>query len=290
MDRGPRDGTPIIFFHGFQGSRLESFPGLRDVLTKLKIRLISPDRPGIGLSTPARDRTVISWASDIRQLTERLLGAGTGFSIMGFSAGATYALACGHLPGLKAVSLVSGMGLPHLIMNWRRYSQQAWRILLSAKLANLRSKTFLDIEKLHHDRVFDGWEPYYQGVRESLSEYDQEILARPEVEQLFRQNRREGYSQGPGSLLQEVQALYSDPHIDLAHLDACSVLITHGTADRVVPIGVAMDLHEQIPSSRLRELVGRGHYFMYEPVEMEQVFRELVEAHEACGRATAPAA
>jgi pimeloyl-ACP methyl ester carboxylesterase len=191
-------------------------------------------------------------------------------------------LGCGNLPGLKAVSLVSGMGLPHLIMNWRRYSQQAWRILLSAKLANFRSKTFLDVEKLHHDRVFDQWPTYYQAVRESLSEDDQRILQRPAVEALFRLNRREGYSQGPGSLLQEVQALYSDPHIDLAHLDPCTVLINHGSADRVVPVGVAQDLHESIPSSRLTTLMGRGHYFIYDEAEMERIFHDLLAAHEAC--------
>jgi hypothetical protein len=33
-------------------------------------------------------------------------------------------------------------------------------------------------------------------------------------------------------LLQEVQALYSDPRIDLAHLAACTVLITHGIEDK----------------------------------------------------------
>src|ERR1019366_5590966 len=52
MDRGPRSGTPILYFHGFQGSRLERVPGLDEILAKLNIRLISPDRPGIGLSTP----------------------------------------------------------------------------------------------------------------------------------------------------------------------------------------------------------------------------------------------
>src|ERR1019366_2003738 len=52
MDRGPRTGTPFLYFHGFQGSRLERVPGLDEILAKLNIRLISPDRPGIGLSTP----------------------------------------------------------------------------------------------------------------------------------------------------------------------------------------------------------------------------------------------
>jgi len=282
MDRGPRAGTPVLYFHGFQGSRLERVPGLDETLTKLDIRLISPDRPGIGLSTPARGRTVGGWANDVHQLTERILGPGQPFSILGFSAGATYALACGELPGLRAMSLVSGLGLPHLITNWRRFSQEAWKILLSAKLANFRSGIFLKIEKQHHDRIFDHWENYFAEVRRSLSTDDQRILSEPEVEEIFRENRRESYAQAPGCLLREVQALYSDPQIDLAHLAACTVLIVHGVEDRVVPAAVARDLNARIPASRLTELPGRGHYFVYERDQMENVLAELLRAHRDC--------
>jgi pimeloyl-ACP methyl ester carboxylesterase len=282
MDRGPRTGTPILYFHGFQGSRLERFPGLDGVLGKLGIRLISPDRPGIGLSTPLHVRTITGWAKDVRELTEQLLGPDQPFSILGFSAGATFALACGQLPGLQAMSLVSGMGLPWLISGWRRYSKEAWHILLSAKLANLRSSTFLRIEKKQCDQVINHWGPYFEEVKRGLSPDDRLLLSNPDVEELFRENRREGYAQCPGCLLQDVQALYSDPEVDLARLAACSVLIVHGIEDTVVPIAVARDLRERIPSSGLIELPGRGHYFLYDRVEMEGVFASLLAAHRIC--------
>jgi pimeloyl-ACP methyl ester carboxylesterase/1-acyl-sn-glycerol-3-phosphate acyltransferase len=282
MDRGPRTGTPFLYFHGFQGCRLESVPGLDEILAKLNIRLISPDRPGIGLSTPAHARTVVGWAGDVRQLTEQILGPGQSFSILGFSAGATYALACGQLPGLRAISLVGGLGLPHLIVNWRRFSRQVWHILLSAKLANFRSATFLRIEKQHHDRIFDHWDSYFEAVRRDLSTDDQRILSQPQVEELFREDRREGYAQGPGCLLWEVQAFYSDPQIDLAHLAACTVLIVHGAEDKIVPIAVARDLQDRIPASHLTELPGRGHYFLYDTNEMERALTDLLTAHKNC--------
>jgi len=282
MDRGPRTGTPILYFHGFQGSRLERVPGLDDILTKLNIRLIAPDRPGIGLSTPAHARTISGWAGDVRQLAEWLLGKDPCFSILGFSAGATYALACGRLQGVQAISLVSGMGLPHLISGWRRYSQEAWHILLSAKLASLRSAVFLRIEKKQRDLIFNHWENYYAEVKQGLSPDDRRILSRPEVEELFQENRREGQSQGAGCLLKDVQALYSDPLIDLRHLAACTVLIVHGTEDRVVPVEVARDLHRRIPSSKLKEMPVRGHYFIYDDGEMERALTELKEAHSIC--------
>jgi pimeloyl-ACP methyl ester carboxylesterase/1-acyl-sn-glycerol-3-phosphate acyltransferase len=280
-DRGPREGTPFLYFHSFQGSRLEGTPGLNETLANLKIRLISPDRPGIGLSTPARDRTLASWANDVRQLTEQML-PGQGYSILGLSAGATYALACGRLPGLQAIALVSGLGLPHLITDWRRYSGKVWRILLSAKLANVRSATFLRVEKEQHDQLFNDWGRYYDQVRNDLSQDDQRILSQPDVEELFRENRREGFAQGRGCLLHEVQALYSDPRIDLARLAACTVLIIHGAEDTIVPVAVAWDLHGRIPSSRFTELSGRGHYFLYDKEEMENVLTDLLKAHRMC--------
>jgi pimeloyl-ACP methyl ester carboxylesterase/1-acyl-sn-glycerol-3-phosphate acyltransferase len=282
MDRGPRTGTPVLHFHSFQGSRLERMAAHDDLLTQLNIRLISPDRPGIGLSTPARDRTVVGWAADVGQLAEHVLGPGQPFSILGFSAGATYALACGQLPGLRAISLVSSLGLPHLIANWRRFSQETWYILLSAKLANFHSATFLRIEKKHRDSLFNRWESYFEDVKRGLSAEDQRVLSQPEVEESFRQNRRESYAQGPGYLLQEVQALYSDPRIDLARLTACTVLITHGIDDKVVPVEVARDLHARIPASGFQELPRCGHYFVYEPDEMENLLHALLKAHRKC--------
>ena len=282
MDRGPRTGTPILHFHSFQGSRLERMAASDELLAKLNIRLISPDRPGMGLSTPARDRTVVSWAADVRQLTAYLLGPAQPFSILGFSAGATYALACGQLPGLRAISLVGSLGLPHLIANWRRFSQETWHILLSAKLANFREATFLRIEEKHRNRLMNEWEKYFADVKRGLSADDQRLLSQPEVEESFRQNRRESYAQGPGYLLQEVQSLYSDPSIDLTQLAACTVLITHGVDDKVVPIEVARDLRARVPGCGYQELARRGHYFIYQPDEMENLLVALQKAHRNC--------
>ena len=72
-------------------------------------------------------------------------------------------------------------------------------------------------------------------------------------------------------MLQEVQALYSDPMVDLSALAACTVLITHGLADQVVPVGVARHLQTLIPGVGYQELPRRGHYFLYDRVEMENL-------------------
>ncbi len=57
-------------------------------------RLIAVDRPGYGQSDPRSDRTLLSWADDIVGLTDSLKI--NRFSIIGFSAGTPYTLACAH--------------------------------------------------------------------------------------------------------------------------------------------------------------------------------------------------
>jgi pimeloyl-ACP methyl ester carboxylesterase len=47
------------------------------------VRLISPDRPGIGLSDPQPDRTIRDWADDIADLLDQL-GVDR-FAVMGWS-------------------------------------------------------------------------------------------------------------------------------------------------------------------------------------------------------------
>lgn len=89
---GRPDGRPIFYFHGVPGSRLEA--SLADRIgNDLGIRIVSFDRPGMGLSTFRRERKIPDIALDVKHLADTL-GIGK-FSVLGASGGAPYALACG---------------------------------------------------------------------------------------------------------------------------------------------------------------------------------------------------
>jgi pimeloyl-ACP methyl ester carboxylesterase len=60
-------------------------------------------------------------------------------------------------------------------------------------------------------------------------------------------------------------------------LTACTVLITHGIDDKVVPVEVARDLHARIPESGYQKLPRCGHYFV-----MENLLVALLKAHRKC--------
>jgi pimeloyl-ACP methyl ester carboxylesterase len=90
---GDPNGFPIVNAHGGLACRLD-VAAAAPVARRAGVRLISADRPGIGLSDPLPDRTIQDWACDIGALVEQL--DIDRFAVMGWSMGGQYALAVGH--------------------------------------------------------------------------------------------------------------------------------------------------------------------------------------------------
>jgi pimeloyl-ACP methyl ester carboxylesterase len=72
------------------------------------VRLISPDRPGVGRSDPRPGRTILDWVSDVGELLDLL--AIDRFAAMGWSLGGQYAAALGYAwpPRVTRVAIVAG--------------------------------------------------------------------------------------------------------------------------------------------------------------------------------------
>ncbi len=107
---GDPHGKPIFFFHGFPGSRFEA-ELFHDVALANNIRIIAVDRPGMGLSSFQKDRTLLDWPDDILELADKL--GVDDFAVMGISGGGPYAAACAkeiRSSRLKKVGIISAMG------------------------------------------------------------------------------------------------------------------------------------------------------------------------------------
>ena len=108
---GPSDGLPLFFLHGWPSSRLEG-PSMFDVVPRANVRLISPDRPGLGLSTHNPNRRLLDYPAQISALA-KALNLKDGYHVMGGSGGGPYALACAKgLPPseVKGVAVLAGSG------------------------------------------------------------------------------------------------------------------------------------------------------------------------------------
>ena len=91
---GDPAGRPLVSCHGGLVCGLDAAP-LDAAARELGIRVIAPDRPGIGASDPRPGRTTADGAADVAGLLDAL-GLDRA-AVMGWSMGGQYALACGAL-------------------------------------------------------------------------------------------------------------------------------------------------------------------------------------------------
>lgn len=121
---GPDDGFPIVYCHGVIGSPRWRTPELDALTQRLRIRYLLVNRPGFAGSDPCPGRTVADFARDLGEVMD-LLGHQR-FSVVGVSAGAPYAVACGRvMPGrVAAVAAVSPLGPPDGAGSWPSFRYQ----------------------------------------------------------------------------------------------------------------------------------------------------------------------
>jgi pimeloyl-ACP methyl ester carboxylesterase len=104
---GDPDGAPVLHLHGSPSCRLEvTAPALREAAESLGVRLIAPDRPGMGLSTFSRYSTA-DYPRQVRGFADAL--GLERFAITAVSGGGRYACACAWQLGDRVgrVALVS---------------------------------------------------------------------------------------------------------------------------------------------------------------------------------------
>ena len=90
---GDPQGKPVMSFHGGPGSHLEH-EAYSATIGSLGVRLICPDRPGMGLSDFQPGRKLLDWPPDVLALADAL--GLERFGVMGWSVGSQYALACAY--------------------------------------------------------------------------------------------------------------------------------------------------------------------------------------------------
>src|SRR5204862_12764 len=90
----------VLFNPGFMACRLTGPPG-----EGVNVRVVTPDRPGIGGSDPSPGRRVLDWADDVAALADRL--ELDRFAVLGHSGGGPFAAACAH----RLPDRVSALGI-----------------------------------------------------------------------------------------------------------------------------------------------------------------------------------
>ncbi len=258
VEFGDPAGRPVLYLHGSPGSRLDWGIVGADGEARLKrhgLRLIAPDRPGIGQSDPQPGRRVIDHADDLRAIIAAE-GLET-FGLLGISAGAPYLLhaalalaervtrvvmSCGVAP-FDIPGLTEGMGVGKTIMRLASILPP----LVSVQYAMLRSG-------LKNDRA-----RVTEQAKKTLPAPDAAMLDRPDVANGFLDTFAEALRQGARHLTYD-NALTARPWgFDVAAIRA-PVHIFHGTADHNAPVAMARYYADTIPNAALTVKEGEGHF------------------------------
>ena len=254
---GDPKGFPVFYFHGGQESRLSS--GFMDASAfKLNIRIIAPDRPGIGLSTFHPERTFLSWAEDVRSLADQL--EIKKFSVFGLSGGSPHTLACAYaIPEyLEKVSIISGAApygyKGHLKGAWFPIKLIHW-FAAADKEKNLRK--FMEREALV---LNEKPEKRIKQLQKFLPGPDKKALKQtPEWAHEFVRGSQESFRQGTDAAVQEWRLYVRDWGFNLKDIKI-PVQLWYGDRDKMTPRYRGIYLKKQIANAKLRILENEGHF------------------------------
>jgi len=251
---GDPSGTPLIFFHGTPGSRLMAVPEWDD--TSLGIRLIAPDRPGIGLSDYNPKRTILNWSDDVRELADEL--SLDRFVVAGVSGGGPHSLACAYaLPDrVLRAGVISGAAP----MDAQTIKQMHTANRITFTLAQRAPFVLRPLFGLM------GWiakkKPDANFGEKQLPPADREILHDAVLKAALLQDAPESYRQGARAIADEA-ILFANPWgFELEDIRV-PVFLWHGGQDLNAPLQMAKDMEHRIPDCTATYFPDEGHlYFL----------------------------
>jgi pimeloyl-ACP methyl ester carboxylesterase len=275
---GDPAGVPMVLLHGSPGSRLMFRPADAPARA-LGLRLICPDRPGCGGSSPHPGRTLASGAADTAEMLDRI---GVDRVILfGVSGGAPYAVAAAAAwgPRVRLLALVSPMGpIADLSGEIALHTGHRLFFLKLGQSANLARLSALCAAALFRASPT----LFHRLFANSLGNPDRAILVRPEIAAHVIADVRECLRQGPAGALQDL-ALFGRPWG--VPLDAVSAptLVWQGTADVVVPVALGLALAQRLRRARLTTIAGAGHFWIYDniPPVLAEIARAAVDEPSA---------
>ncbi len=128
---GDMSGHPVFYFHGTPSSALEAMLILNEKYIDKRLRIIAINRPGIGSSTAKPGRNIGHFTADVVALANHLQIPT--FSVLGYSGGGPYVLACAASIAERLLSAVI-VGGAYMINdtatqgNMKRSARLFWKI------------------------------------------------------------------------------------------------------------------------------------------------------------------
>jgi len=252
---GDPNGQPVMYFHGWPGSRLEAELVSGEARTAGAL-VIAVDRPGMGGSDFQRGRRLLDWADDVVALADALQLER--FAVLGVSGGGPYALACAHaIPQrVSAAATVAGLAPydpadPTLGMS--RQNRRTFRVARTAPWL-LRPMFALLRLGVHRrpDRVLGQ-------LAAPAPACDRAVLQQPELRRVLVASLREAVRHGARGVAYEGRLLARPWGFRLDDVGS-QVFVWQGEQDVNVPAAMGRSLAHAIPLCRATFYREEGHF------------------------------
>ncbi|XP_020260352.1 uncharacterized protein LOC109836763 isoform X2 [Asparagus officinalis] len=276
----------IIFLHGLDSCKYNSFPISQEVMDEFGIYMASFDRAGYGESDPDPNRSVKSNAQDVEELADEL-DLGSKFFVIGYSMGGAFAWGClkyfpHRLAGAALVAPVSNYWWPNFPSNLTKdvFSQEIVRDQWAYRVAH-----------------YAPWLTYWWNTQkwfpsssllaphsDIFSTQDRDIL--PKLAGRIH-NKEQARQQGEfGSLHCDMNIGFGSWEFDPMDLQnpfsnsEGSVHLWHGTEDRMVPVYLSRYISQKLAWVQYHELQNTGHMFPLADGWSDPIFKALVTGNQ----------
>jgi len=256
MEYGDPQGTPLFYFHGWPAAGVQG--ALLDAPAReLGVRVLSPDRPGIGASDFHPERRLLDWPPLLRELATAL--GITRCRVLGVSGGGPYALAAAWaLPDLvEAAGVVCGAP-PLAGIGDTRGLQPAYRALLGLQ----RLSPSIVRGLFYALRPLGLWRPPARVVAllaRVLPPCDAAALTDPVSGMLALNAMRESWRQSALGVITDAE-IYSAPWGFAPRDVRVPIRLWHGTEDRSFAPSFAEAIARELPACTFRLVPDAGHY------------------------------
>jgi len=254
-DWGDPEGVPVLHLHGTPGSRLTY--DYTDAPARAQgVRVIAPDRPGIGLSSPKPGYSLEDVADDLAALADAL-GLDR-FAVLAWSGGGPYALAAAAALGdrISALAMVAPAGLLDTRAARKGMSgldRAAWVLSTFTPRVGAPMLGAAMRWSLRHPANAT------KSFAAKLPRVEMELLAAlpPEVEGPIIGSAEAGRQGGRG-IVDDYRAI-SQPWTFRPEDVQVPTRFWHGDEDQYVPLRVSEELSARVPGAQLDVVPGSGH-------------------------------
>ena len=270
---GDPAGTPVIFCHGWPSSRTMA-ELTDDAARELKIRIISPDRPGIRNSSLRPERQLLDWPPVLAEMADQL-GLGD-FRMLGISGGApyTFAAAWAMPERVRAIAVVSGA--PPLAEMTDRSGLLAlyrWLLFFYPRHRWLLRFSFHVVRPFLSLKVPIRWRPL---LLKLLQPCDARVMRDIAAFEACFESQRQAWLASADGLMIDAE-IYARPWGFAIEELTVLVHLWHGKKDRSFHWSLADSLGQRLPHSRVQMVEGEGHYSL--PIRnMRRILADLISA------------